>query len=277
MALLEGLGADDGPGVSQAWGPFWRRDGHIAARSARGLDFGVESAEELVSREAGLRHEAGEDWARVNRTGGSGSRIARRAERAGIQLRPEVVQAFAAYLELLTVWNRKMNLTALGDEDAAIDRLLLEPVMALRFIQNDATGFLDVGSGAGSPAIPVKICMPWMRVWLVESKVRKSAFLLEVVRQLGLEQVVVETCRFEELVPREDIGRAVDLVTIRAVRMDQALWAALEGFVQPGASVFLFGGPAPRDRRGVPAAFEVRGDETLLEANGSRLVRLRRF
>ena len=212
----------------------------------------------------------------MKRGNGSGSRIARRAERVGVQLRKDVVQAFASYLDVLAVWNRKMNLTALEDVDTAIDRLLLEPVMALRSVPNDATGFLDIGSGAGSPAIPLKICMPWMRAWLVESKVRKSAFLLEVVRQLGLDQVEVETCRFEQLVQRDDISRAVDLVTIRAVRVDAALWAALEGFVQPGASVFLFGGPAPRDHRSVPPSFEVRGDEHLLEVNGSRLMRLRR-
>jgi 16S rRNA (guanine527-N7)-methyltransferase len=213
----------------------------------------------------------------MNKGNGSRARIARRAERAGVQLRPEVVQALASYLDILAVWNRKMNLTALGDEDTAIDRLLLEPVMAVRFVPNDATGFLDVGSGAGSPAIPLKISMPWMRVWLVESKVRKSAFLLEVVRQLGLDQVDVETCRFEDLAWREDINRVVDLVTVRAVRVDGGLWTALERFVQPGASVFLFGGPTPRDRRTVPPAFEVRGDDHLLEANGSRLLRLRRL
>ena len=212
----------------------------------------------------------------MKRGNGSGSRIARRAERVGVQLRQDVVQAFASYLDVLAVWNRKMNLTALEDVDTAIDRLLLEPVMALRSVPNDATGFLDIGSGAGSPAIPLKICMPWMRAWLVESKVRKSAFLLEVVRQLGLDQVEVETCRFEQLVQRDEISRAVDLVTIRAVRVDAALWAALEDFVQPGASVFLFGGPSPRDHRSVPPSFEVRGDEDLLEVNGSRLMRLRR-
>ena len=204
-------------------------------------------------------------------------RIARRAERAGLKVRPEVLDAFAAYLELLVVWNQKMNLTALKDEEEAIDRLLLEPVMAVRFVPNDATGLLDVGSGAGSPAIPLKISMPWMRVWMVESKVRKSAFLLETVRRLGLEQVEVETSRFEQMVDRDDVRRAADLVTLRAVRVDRALWRALEAFLLPGASVFLFGGPTRRDQRAVPATFEIQGDEPLLDANGSRLLRLRRL
>ena len=214
---------------------------------------------------------------KVTRANGLRSRIARRAERAGIQLRPESIDAFATYLDILAVWNRKMNLTALEDEDGAIDRLLLEPAMAVRFVPIDATGFLDVGSGAGSPAIPLKISLPWMRVWMVESKVRKSAFLREVVRQLGLELAEVETARFEALVAREDIRRAVDLVTIRAVRLDKALWAALEAFVPPNASVFLFGGQMRLDRRTLVPAFELVGDEHLLEANGSRLLRLRRL
>lgn len=213
----------------------------------------------------------------MSKTNGVQARIARRAERSGVQLHQEVVEAFSAYLAVLAVWNRKMNLTALHDEDSAIDRLLLEPVAAVRFVPNDATGFLDIGSGAGSPAVPLKVCMPWMRVWMVESKVRKSAFLQEVIRQLGLEQVEVETCRFEQVVDREEIKRAVDLVTLRAVRVDAGLWKSLEAFVQPGAWVFLFGGPAPRDRRTIPGTFDVRGDEPLLGANGSRLLRLRRL
>jgi 16S rRNA (guanine527-N7)-methyltransferase len=186
------------------------------------------------------------------------------------------VDAFSAYLDILAVWNRKMNLTALHEEDDAVDRLILEPVVAVRFVPNDATGFLDVGSGAGSPAIPLKISMPWMRGWMVESKVRKSAFLLETVRRLGLEQVEVETSRFEEMVGRDDVRRAADLVTLRAVRVDRALWRALEAFLLPGASVFLFGGPTRRDHRAVPPTFEIQGDEPLLDANGSRLLRLRR-
>ena len=92
-----------------------------------------------------------------------------------------------AYFELLRKWNRKVSLTALPVEDAgdeAIDRLLIEPVLATKYLpKSDATA-LDIGSGGGSPAIPMKLAAPGISLRMVESKTRKAAFLREVVRTL---------------------------------------------------------------------------------------------
>ena len=202
------------------------------------------------------------------------ARIERRASRVRLALSPPVLDALDAYLRLLDVWNRKMNLTALRDADAAIDRLVLEPALAARFVPYDAGRLIDVGSGSGSPALPLKICLPRLALSMVESKARKAAFLREAIRTLRLEGAEVQTARFEEIAAHPGLASTVDLVTIRAVRIDPDLVAAAALVLTPGGQLFLFRGASPVDPATLAPLFSVVGDEPLLDTKGSHLLRL---
>lgn len=172
------------------------------------------------------------------------AQIRRRAERAGLALVPGVTEALGRYIGLLTKWNRRLNLTALELEpmaDEAIDRLLIEPLVAARMLRPEDRVTVDVGSGGGSPGIPMKIAAPALRTVLVEVKARKCAFLKEAVRQLALEDMEVEATRVETLIRRDDLREATDLVTLRAVRADSELWRAVVALLRPGGRVFWFG------------------------------------
>jgi 16S rRNA G527 N7-methylase RsmG len=79
---------------------------------------------------------------------------------------------------------------------------------------------------------------------MVESKVKKSAFLREAVRALGLAGVEVVNSRLEEVAARADLHASADLVTIRAVAPSDDLWRDICGVLRPGGRVFWFGGPA---------------------------------
>jgi 16S rRNA (guanine527-N7)-methyltransferase len=220
----------------------------------------------------------------TGRQGGSGvrtgqdfrARIERRAARARLSLSPAVLDAFDTYLRLLEVWNRKMNLTALRDADEAVDRLLVEPTMAARFVPYEATFLVDVGSGGGSPALPLKICRPHLTLWMVESKARKAAFLREAVRTLKLEKAEVVTGRFEEVSARPDLAGAVDVITVRAVRLDTAVLEGAAQMLAPGGQLFLFRGATPIDPAPLAPLFSVVADDPLLDTKGSHLVRLQR-
>src|SRR4029450_1258587 len=99
-------------------------------------------------------------------------RLSRRAKAAGLQVQPDVVVALETYLGLLTLWNRKVNLTALPLEeptDETFDRLFIEPLAAARIVDDSWTPWIDVGSGGGSPAIPLKLVEPALNLTLVES------------------------------------------------------------------------------------------------------------
>jgi len=108
-------------------------------------------------------------------------RLGRRARHANLTISPDLMAGLEGYYQLLAKWNAKVNLTAFrlapGGEDEAIDRLLLEPVAAARYLPADAVTLLDAGSGGGSPAIPLKLAAPQRKLRMVEVKTRKAVFL----------------------------------------------------------------------------------------------------
>jgi 16S rRNA (guanine527-N7)-methyltransferase len=213
---------------------------------------------------AGVARDA-DDWRR---------RIGRRAKRANLDPSIEQIAAHAEYLALLSAWNARMNLTALDDRDEAVDRLILEPMSAARVLQT-ASAILDVGSGGGSPAIPLKIQISQASLVMVESKIRKGAFLREAVRKLGLVNVRVESRRFEELLTDASAHECCDVVTIRAVRVQRATLVATQAFLKLGGRLVLFRGPGEEPLPAVPM-LAIESDEPLVETLRSRLVILRK-
>jgi 16S rRNA (guanine527-N7)-methyltransferase len=204
-------------------------------------------------------------------------RLRRRARRAGIVLSAESARKIETYFDLLGRWNQKINLTALDDPEEAVDRLLIEPLIASKHLPAADAAVLDIGSGGGSPAIPLKIMAPGIRLWMVESKTRKAAFLREAVRQLQLDRTEVETARFEELLTRPDLHESMDLVTLRAVRVEPKTLLGLQAFLRPGGQLFWFRGPGGADvpfALHPPLAFVAA--HPLVDSLGSRLVLLRK-
>ena len=173
-------------------------------------------------------------------------RLRRRAKLANLSPAPEVVALLESYYTLLAKWNAKVNLTAFrltaSGEDEAIDRLLIEPMVAAGHVPTGASSVIDAGSGGGSPAIPLKLVAPGLRLRMIEAKTRKAVFLREALRVLDLKNAVVETARFEELLSRPELHESVDLVTIRAVRLEPKVLMTLQAFLRPGGRLFLFRG-----------------------------------
>ena len=207
---------------------------------------------------------------------GLAERLQRRAERAGLPLAPAPAARLAAYVALLLRWNERMNLTALGGDDRGLDRLVLEPLLAARRIPRGAGALVDIGSGGGSPAIPIRIARPRLFVRMVEARVRKAAFLREAVRQLKLDGVVVERCRYEELLDRAELRGAHDVLTIRGVRVDERAASALEGLVRAGGTLLFFGGAAGRVNDGFAARAEAERGEGPGRVGASGLVVVRK-
>ncbi len=183
-------------------------------------------------------------------------RLSRRAKSAGITLENPLIDKLEVYYQLLTKWNAKINLTAFrltpDGTDEAIDRLLIEPVAAARYVPENARSLLDAGSGGGSPAIPLKLASPNVSLRMVEVKTRKAVFLREAVRSLGLRDAQVETSRFEELLPRPELHEALDLVSIRAVRIETRTLNTLQAFLRPGGKLLLFRGSSKSDLEDSP-------------------------
>ena len=200
-------------------------------------------------------------------------RIRRLTRRAALNLTDEVVERLAAYVELLSRWNERMNLTALDARERGLVRLLLEPLVATEQLPSEPGRLIDIGSGGGSPAIPMRLAAPHLALCMVEAKTRKSAFLREACRQLAIEEASVETARYESLLARPELHEAFDVVTVRAVRMDNALVRGVQAFLKPGGRVLLFRGDGSSSLPEIHPPLTARAAVDLRGTKG-RLVRL---
>jgi 16S rRNA (guanine527-N7)-methyltransferase len=188
------------------------------------------------------------------------TRIRTRFEQLGLVVADRRLAQLASYFGLLTKWNKTVNLTSVELEpatDAAIDRLLVEPVLAAQHRGlRAADGLLiDLGSGGGSPAIPLKIALPGLKLLMIESRTRKAAFLREAARLLPLAETEVFNGRIEEAALRPDLRGAAGWVSIRAVRVDRELWDAVAAFLAPNGRVLWF--RAPTDGAANTARFSI--------------------
>jgi len=168
-------------------------------------------------------------------------RLLRRARKAGVAVQDEAILPLEAYFDLLARWNAKINLTALPlttPTDETFDRLFVEPLAAARHIRDAPIAWFDLGSGGGSPAIPLKVVRPATTLVMVESKARKAAFLREAIRTLGLADASVLNVR-AEAIPRDWTAR-VDVVTLRAVRADANLAAVCAQLLRDGGELLWF-------------------------------------
>ena len=199
-------------------------------------------------------------------SGGTREALKDRAEYYGVELAMELREQLVTYFDLLQRWNGTINLTALGDSVEGIDRLLLEPVAAARHLPSGKR-LLDVGSGGGSPAIPLALATGAAHLAMVESRTRKAAFLREALRHLHL-KADVHTERVETLCLAHDFAHAWDIVSARGIRVDSPLLAAISAAIRPDGILALFvSKPAV-----LAAPFKARAPVQLLRGMKSYLV-----
>lgn len=169
-------------------------------------------------------------------------RLRKRAVKAGVTVHAELADKLQQYFDLLARWNAKINLTAfdlVDPKDEALDRLLIEPLIAARLVAEGQRSVIDIGSGSGSPAIPFHLAAPATALTMVESKTRKAVFLREASRHLGL-TTTVESARFEALLTRPELHERFDVMTIRAVRVEPSTLVTLQAFLRRGGELFWF-------------------------------------
>lgn len=118
------------------------------------------------------------------------------------------------YIQMLLTWNDKVNLTAIRDPLEILYRHFCESMFGAVSVPIETGRLADVGSGGGFPGLPLKILRPGLRVFLVESNLKKATFLAEVTRELGLTDAQVIVRRYEEL--GEEIA-PLDFVCSRAL------------------------------------------------------------
>jgi 16S rRNA (guanine527-N7)-methyltransferase len=141
------------------------------------------------------------------------------------------------YIDLLLRWNQKTSLTAVTDPAEILRLHFGESVLAAATVPIRHGRLADVGSGAGFPAVPIRMVSEDLSLILIESNLKKATFLAELVRELPLKNVDVRRCRMEDL----ELGKEkVDFVTARALGIDDRFLEWSRNALDADGSVVLW-------------------------------------
>ncbi|RJQ32541.1 MAG: 16S rRNA (guanine(527)-N(7))-methyltransferase RsmG [Peptococcaceae bacterium] len=136
----------------------------------------------------------------------------------GICLTAGQMKSFQVYFDLLRRENKLLNLTAVIEAKDVAIKHFLDSLSCLRAVPFEGRmKVLDVGTGAGFPGIPLKICRPELMVTLLESAEKKAVFLGKLIRGLDLAAVEVIRARAEDIGRERGYREGFDRVVARAV------------------------------------------------------------
>ena len=155
----------------------------------------------------------------------------------GVMPSPPLYEQIRIYLHILLQWHEKVSLTAIREPQEILTRHFGESMFAANAVPIDSGRLADVGSGAGFPAIPIKLVRPELNVTLIEPNARKGAFLAEVVRGLKFADVTVLRSRFENA---SVILSSIDFITSRALDPANGLLPWAHRSLAPGGRLVLW-------------------------------------
>jgi 16S rRNA (guanine527-N7)-methyltransferase len=164
------------------------------------------------------------------------------ANKSGLVLTEDQIAQLSAYLDLLLAANQRMNLTRITDRGQAEILHVGDSLTLLPHLPPAAHRLADVGTGGGVPGIILAIVRPEIRVTLVESSLKKSAFLREAISELKLTNITIESVRAEEI-GHSRARESFDVAVARAVAVLPALVEWLLPLVKIGGCALAMKGP----------------------------------
>ena len=171
-----------------------------------------------------------------------GGELASQLDRLGIRLEEEALSALLQLQAEMLRWNRTHNLTAITDPVTAIEKHLCDSLTLLPLL-NGRERLLDIGSGAGFPALPLKIARPGLDIVSVDAVAKKIAFQKHAARILGLSGFAAWHGRVEDL-PQDPLGvERFDVVVARAFSGLPQLFELACPCLRPGGRIIAMKGP----------------------------------
>ncbi len=150
----------------------------------------------------------------------------------------EIIQKFYILRDELKNYNEKVNLTAITSDDEIEIKHFIDSLMIIKCGLLNRGALLDIGSGAGFPALPIAIVYPELDVNVCESVSKKADFILRMIKIIDLKNVKVYSQRSEEL-PIE-LRESFDFVTARAVSKPIPTFELMFPWVKVGGRCFLY-------------------------------------
>jgi 16S rRNA (guanine527-N7)-methyltransferase len=152
----------------------------------------------------------------------------------GVRLGAAELDLFAAYHREILFWNRRINLVSERSSREIVVRHFIDSLTPVPFLDRPEGTLIDLGSGGGFPGIPLRIALPGLQLFLVEALRKKSSFLSQVVRSLGLGGVQVIRERVEEMTAGGNLFGRFDTVISRAAFKLPDLIRTASFFLKPG-------------------------------------------
>jgi 16S rRNA (guanine527-N7)-methyltransferase len=187
----------------------------------------------------------------------------------GVELSDEQIEKLGELDAWIVQWNRSLSLFGYNTDEERVDRFFVEAVHAAMWLPEGGS-VLDIGTGGGSPAIPMAICRPDVSWTLLEPNRRKKVFLEEVSKKLSIHELSVVRERYENYVPKKK-ARAV---TTRGVSMNAKGITHLQSWLEVGGQVLLLTGEESKERIAseIGSPWKVVTDVALYPSRKSRLL-----
>ena len=162
----------------------------------------------------------------------------------GIEVNDQMVSDLKTYREILVHWNQKINLTGIEEEKEVFIKHFLDSISAVSngYIK-DGISLIDVGTGAGFPGLPLKICLQNIKLTLLDSLNKRINFLQEVSNTVNLKDVEFIHGRAEDFGKNSDYREQYDVATARAVAGLPILMEFCVPFVKVGGYFVCLKGP----------------------------------
>ena len=184
-----------------------------------------------------------------------------------IELSEIQVNNFIKYKDLLKEWNKKINITAITEDDEIDIKHFLDSLTPVTTgLLDKNIKLIDIGTGGGFPGLPLKIYNEELNVTLLDSLNKRITFLKEVIDTLGLDNIEAIHGRAEELGRDEKHREQYDISISRAVASLNTLSEYCMPFVKVGGHFISMKGPDVED--------ELKDAEKAIKTLGGKLVKV---
>lgn len=183
-----------------------------------------------------------------------------------INLNDFQIEQFEKYFSMLIETNKVMNLTAITEEDDVAVKHFLDSALPEKFFPQNST-VIDIGSGAGFPALPLKIVRPDLKITMVDSLNKRIGFLNDVIKKLNIEGANAVHSRAEDFAKNN--REKFDVAVARAVAPLNTLVEYLLPFVKVGGACIIY--------KSSKLAEELENSQKAIEILGAKVEKIEKY
>lgn len=181
-----------------------------------------------------------------------------------IDTNDNMLHQYVTYYQMIVEKNKVMNLTAITEFPDFVEKHFMDSLSLVKATDLSKVHYvIDVGTGAGFPAIPLKIAFPHLHITMVDSLQKRVAFLDEVIRELKLSNIIAIHGRAEDLGHNPKYREKYDLCVSRAVANLSTLSEYCIPFVKKGGMFISYkSGGSAEEIQSAGKAIKVMGGRT---------------